>query len=904
MRHPFICSKCRQDILFRVARYARAKPDSRRGFISLRQDGSKDRVPLETKTYSPSTGSLLGTDAKKKPLPSFNPLPRVDHALTDLFIAKERIGPSAMSRYSRTLFPTQEKTSDVPKLEPSQLEKDLGAIDEALKDADGTLKDPTAAWTRFKQSSSFRRTLDPSERSLVDKQLLQDSPVLTELLMRIVRLRTRKRQYRESVNLPEVIGWYSDLGLMEERWTPVLYKYITSLLFNVDHPKPNPEHHPVYVSRLAVLQDLCRMWKWFLETFKDSERCEEVANPVTQAVLAEMGEVIEQKHGDNVGPQSLDRRLPNISEMFLFNSVAGVKLLKPLTKFCISRRGNLEGKVLALAAVLTCHLIHSFKRGKDHWNKIVLDNEVHNNFVAFALYGRWLDKASIIEAYPRMNLNYKSHIAVRDAITLLRKESADPVAKTTADLNKAISERNVKYAESVWHHFLQQAGTGKISSEVQMELYGPFLTAFLALRRTQVAIDVWNSMIQSGQQPRSEHWLIMLEGAANSGGINALNGIWDQIRAASIRPNNDMWRYYLRGLLKYGRYDEGLAAAKDMGRSWISELSAQQPSPQDETAAAITKTTRSQASYLPHMKPINSMIVVLQNTWRKDQVQKLLDWAASFNLQPDVETYRFLLLKAVRDDNVDQVNQLLRDMDAAKVAPDVKIFTILMDFAFRNQHSDFQRQSGEQQREIIAKVLADMEEAGIQADAHTYGTLLSGLLKPPCLNVVAARAVLEQVAEKGIPISPHIHTILIGHYFSQDPPDLAAVDSLWAKIQLEKHHVDSVFFDRMMQEYARLGELEKMLIFLRKMVRSGKVPGWLGLKRVLQVLVDAREWGWVQDLLNDVVDERGLFRYGSRSENGKEEFWELVERIRGQGVVELPRRPADVVIPLLRKREE
>ena len=891
MSHPFICTRCRHALFLRAIGHARINQNGRRGFISLRQqDKPDDAVPPEASRPSPSRGSLLGDYAKKKPLPKFNPLPKVDHTLTDLFIAKERIGPSVTSRYSKLLFPTQEKPSEVPRLERSQLEKDLASISEALIDADGDIRDPLAAWTRFEQSPSFRLGLDPSERSLVDSQLLQDSPVLTNLLMRIVRLRTRKLKFRESVSLSKVISWYSELGLMEGRWMSVMYRYIINIIYNAGNTRLNSGSDPVYVSRIVVFQDLCELWRWSLEALWKSNRHEQMANPISQTVLAERESAIKQQREDGSEPQLEALRLPKVSEMFLFTSFVSADVKRMLSEFCSSHRGYAEGKVLGLAATLTCHLIHSFEGGKDIWKQSISDMKLHDIFLAYAIYGRWLDKASINEAYQRTNLNTQSVIALRAEVTALRQESADPVAKTQVGLEKAVSERNIKRAINVWIQYGEMVRNDEIPNEVQMKLYGAFLTTFIELRRKDQAIEVWNSMIQSGKQPKKEHWIIMVEGAMRQGDIDSLEGIWQQVRAAGIRPDNDMWKIYLQGLFKFRQWERGLGVLEELGTAWELEVSGPQLDARERTTTETPSTTPLQNGYLPDIKPINTVIRGLLRLHKQTQIQRVLDWAASHNLKPDVETYHFLLLDAVRADDVDQVNRLIRSMETAKVAPNVKIFTVLMDFAFRNQHSDFQRQSPEQQQQTVAQVLADMEEAGIEADTFTYSTLLSGLLQPPCLNLVAARAVIEQMAEKKIPISPHMHTILIGHYFSQDPPDLAAVDSLWAKIQIEQHPVDHVFFDRMIEEYARIGELEKMLIFLRKMVVSGKLPGWDGLSRILNALARAQEWGWVQDLLNDVVDERGLFRYGARSARGKDEFWDLVDRMRVAGV-ELPTRP-------------
>ena len=895
LNRPFVCANCRRKLILRASWPAAPIHNGRRNFISLRsQTEPQELLPPESAPQypAPAAGRLLGEYVKKKPLPTFKPLPKVDHALTDLFIAKERIGSSVRSRYSKLVYPTQDTATDVPKLEPSQLEKDLASIDEALKDLDGAFRDPYLAWERFTQSSSLQTGLDP-----FDKQLLQESPVLTNLLKRIVKLRARKRRFRDSVFLPQVISWYTGLGLMEGRWTTLLFGYIVELIHNAENPRLNARDDAVYVPRIATFQDLCMIWQWLLNYFRAQERREPDANPIDQLVVTEMKGAKMYLPGDEPESYSRSLQLPTITEMYSFGTIASLEMRNSLANFCFSHVGEAEGRLLALAAVLTCRLIESFEGGSTEWNKCVFDHDSHYTFAAYAIYGRWMDKASIIKAYKRMNLTINAFRAVQTEIITLRKQSANLVTHIKSGLLKAVTERNIKYARSLANHFKHLVDTAKLSSEQQEELNGSFLDAYFAMRQTELAIEVWNTMIQSGRPLRQEHWLAMVKGATRCGDLSSLETIWQQVQVAGVSRTNAMWTFYLEGLFQWRQGAKAVAVLEEMGQAWKVALTNSRTNVQEENTSSDPNTTTSQEDCLPAMGPVNIAVLGALRGRRKHQAYKILEWAASFGLQPDVRTYRHLLFNAVSHDDVDEVHRLLRDIESDNISPDVEIFTVLMDFAFRNKESDFQLQSPEEQQEIATKVLADMEDAGIEPDMFTYSTLLSGLLKPSCFNITAARAIMEQMVVKGIRISPHIHTILITHYFSLDPPDLPAIDSLWAKIQLERHPVDHVFFDRMIEEYARIGELEKMLIFLRKMVAMGKLPGWDTLTRILKVLADAQEWGWVQDLLSDVVDERGLLKYGSRHTRGKDDFWMFVEELRMDGV-ELPARPADPYVLL------
>lgn len=83
-----------------------------------------------------------------------------------------------------------------------------------------------------------------------------------------------------------------------------------------------------------------------------------------------------------------------------------------------------------------------------------------------------------------------------------------------------------------------------------------------------------------------------------------------------------------------------------------------------------------------------------------------------------------------------------------------------------------------------------------------------------------------------------------------------------------------------------MGEVEKMLQFVRRAPKEGKSPSWMALLAVLKELVRQQEWVFVKEFVADVSDrEEGLLRHGEGSKVGKDWFWELVDDLKGGGVL-------------------
>ena len=222
-------------------------------------------------------------------------------------------------------------------------------------------------------------------------------------------------------------------------------------------------------------------------------------------------------------------------------------------------------------------------------------------------------------------------------------------------------------------------------------------------------------------------------------------------------------------------------------------------------------------------------------------------------------------------------------------APDIITVTIILNRLLHHPDSEFPTLSPTAQHDAILAILHDMEKQGLDATVQTYCTILDGLLRPEKANVFAAHAVLSHMAAKQLKPYSSIYTILATHYFAQQPPDLAAIDALWKRMRAEGGIRDHYFFDRMIEGYARCGEVEKMLALLRDALAEGKTPSWLALTAMVRALTESRERGLLSDLITDILDEEnGVLRHGEVERTGKGHFWALVDQLVHDGYLQLP----------------
>ncbi|KAI4142925.1 MAG: hypothetical protein LQ340_007168, partial [Diploschistes diacapsis] len=396
-------------------------------------------------------------------------------------------------------------------------------------------------------------------------------------------------------------------------------------------------------------------------------------------------------------------------------------------------------------------------------------------------------------------------------------------------LRKAVKEGDFTCVHREWLLFSRKSDTEQRKKKVNVVKrdYSDYLWAFVLLGRRGEVLQVWDHMKLKNIHAAVVHWNAFMELSRRTRNWAAVNSIWQQMQDSSITPDNQSWTTYLDALLREGKWREALQKMEVMGQSWKQEQSAISSSSLALPNADSTPTQPiDRTQYLPSIVPVNAVLSGLIRLKQHAPAKVMIAWARAHSLEPDIATYNILIRDAARTSNEASIRSLLAEMKTANISPDATTITTLFDGLVRGKFSDnFRSLPPAEQEATIARELDNMFAAGIPATGHTYGMLLHAVVMGASPNLPAARVVLSRLVASGQRIPPHVYTILFTHYFSLDPPDLAAIDALWRRIELERTPLDHVAWDRMVEGYAKLGLVDKMLEFLRRMPEVGKVPG-------------------------------------------------------------------------------
>lgn len=473
--------------------------------------------------------------------------------------------------------------------------------------------------------------------------------------------------------------------------------------------------------------------------------------------------------------------------------------------------------------------------------------------------------------------------------------SKKKMAMRMSDISMALKNADAEDITNLWENYLNCVNTDRsIDKPTNDWILAQFLSAFWAQRYANQAIEVWNHIVKLGQTPAPMHWTAMLTGCAQARDTISLQGIWTNMLRSNVKPDLHIWTTYIHGLIKNHKWQEGLQALEALGRTWKGRPAAGTPC----TLSADTRYSPPPSTITPTIAPVHAALSALIDIQKPELTPTVMAWAKSQKLQLETYTFNILLKPIVRNGTQAQIQSHLAQMAEHKCAPDVVTFTILLNGIVSNRDSDFLNLPSEAQESTITSFLEDMEDKGVPPNHYTYAVLLEGLLgsehaprdsnNTKSSNIAAARTIIEHMRKRNISPNRYIYTIFVAHYFRSTPPNVQAVDTLWASIRHDgkTHQLDPVFYDRMIEGYADADEIEKALKFLRWMPNEGKSPGWTALWKVLLALDRAQEWDLCKELMRDVVDlNGGLLRHGQSSWTGKRQFYELVDELRAKGVV-------------------
>ncbi|KAK5163479.1 uncharacterized protein LTR77_010661 [Saxophila tyrrhenica] len=429
--------------------------------------------------------------------------------------------------------------------------------------------------------------------------------------------------------------------------------------------------------------------------------------------------------------------------------------------------------------------------------------------------------------------------------------------------------------------------------QLPLQLYEHLILTYLALRNFKGATECWGNMLRAGHQATAKTYTIAIRYSQRLKSLDAMNHFWAKMRQERVQPDVHAWTACIYGLFTHGRVDAGLRALTDMGQEWLATAKAAQ-APHSLGKAKKGKPSSSSASsdQVVHMvqgdingvpKPtvytMNSAITGLSIN-HSELIPKILGWGRSFGIEPDSVTYNTLINVSMRNGQPAEAMNLLRRMRSLNMEADGNTWNILFNALFES--GVVENLEPKQQEEKVMQLITSLEEANAAPIAEKgYGVVIDRMARI-YNNPKAFQTVLNHMMKRGVEPTSYHYTTLMQFYFEHDPPDLAAVESLWNRIKTGKTGYGTAlgppFYNRMVEGYAMnhaaVGTAP-MLSFLSQMEAQGKRPSWRALECVARALAKREEWDRLVQIADTVrrrLQESGV----GGTTTGQHDFWAFV----------------------------
>lgn len=432
-------------------------------------------------------------------------------------------------------------------------------------------------------------------------------------------------------------------------------------------------------------------------------------------------------------------------------------------------------------------------------------------------------------------------------------------------LRRATDQQKPKLAERTYREM-------KSTGSAELRVYQSMLLTCTSLRLPELAVKVWTLMEKSGLKPTVRTWTIMIRMAARMSDKSAVRTLWSSMRSSGVVPDAAAWSALVFTLITTGSSYNAMSALEEMGREWSSYT------------GRPTRDGNSTPPAEPNIGVVNAAITAYCSggSVQENYVAKVLAWAATFDLQPDIVTYNVMINIAMRRNDIAGGMRLLGQMASRDIKPNSQTLTILLTKLFWS--TELTNLDMQAQTEYLLAFIDDLERNHIKMslDEKGYALAIDRMLRTHN-NDHAAKALLDRMRGQGVKATPHIYTILLTNYLKSDPPKYAAVDSLWADIRFgNKGHqveLDSIFCDRALELFSphhREIGMSKIDELLQQVTAEGKRPSWPALHAVAKALVERGEMGRLAKLVDDVRFSRGVSSFGVAQSYGRLDFWNFI----------------------------
>lgn len=368
----------------------------------------------------------------------------------------------------------------------------------------------------------------------------------------------------------------------------------------------------------------------------------------------------------------------------------------------------------------------------------------------------YIPKLDIIRQLSRP-LQLSKHIS-----NLSRTESSRMLERLYNSMIQGISEKYVAADPSYT--------TPSTSVSVTQLVWTSFLSAFLKIKRNDLAETLWDDLLRFKVPTGPTLWSALIDGQVDQGAFLAAVSTWDTMLSRGVSPDTWTYRAYIEALFRARRRPEAMHAFKKFQEQVFPK------SPQNLQVVIFNTVLRGllRSGAAPEAAALlETMInrgpppdVVSFNTFLAFYLQRgnlrgtatMFNKMTAANIQGDVVTFATILSTLVRTRRDDAIDTTLNLMRKQGLEPNAVTFTALI--------KQYTKNGGDEGNFVSAmKLLQKMEATpDMQPSAVTYTTLLAGLARyklGPNRAIASVKFIVDRMKERGLELGTRTYTIVL-----------------------------------------------------------------------------------------------------------------------------------------------
>lgn len=431
-------------------------------------------------------------------------------------------------------------------------------------------------------------------------------------------------------------------------------------------------------------------------------------------------------------------------------------------------------------------------------------------------------------------------------------------------IKRAGAVKDYRRLEQLWKEVLDWSERDK--SFLNEGIYEQILRGFMLSHHPQRAIETWNHMLTAGIKPDINIYQSMIYCFSQIFDESGIDAMWSMMIEAGIQPVHGTWVTRIRAYTHARLWKKAIRCFDEMLGQWLDACRAHNKNIKSGDLPALGDFEQ---ALKPTTKMMNAALLALNTAHQQQEVTRLLKNCKTIGVPFNQHTYNSLLLAALKEGADGEVDALFTRMQREGIEPDVATFTMLINSIFRG---DAIESTLDERKEAARSLLNAVQAQGLEANSWTFTSIINGLLKMDHLekrntaepNIEAAYEILAYMQQKEIPLTLQIYTALVTAHFAEQPkPNISAVDAIWDKARLDQTVIlDQVFYDRLIEGFARFGQIPKMKLALAQSSRNGQIAGWVALAQMLKALAQVGDWTSAEDVVHNMrlEEETGVVR--------------------------------------------